>query len=400
MSDDKVVIDTLIQEHIARLISVITTEVPDSNSSDTRDAWLTSIRGKENVRRDRGRASSDLRLIFNELDNLPLGEDHWALESFVENIIQEYKDYPVAVKLQILIDVYVSLKKGQSDLEGKLLVKEVEQNIHQQTQGDVEKKHELENLLAPVNFDLRILSRECVNKILKMKGPVGFSIPYDSYPFLVNFCERVKIDLGRKKTHKVKTPLDLKPHVLNVDRAISRIMGYIDELETGDVICPVQAPPSDNDIIDDFWQKIKDHFKVALKYCLIVIMVGNPDYIFPVDVFQLNAPKLEIVDLHEWVRDIGTILDLPDYVVDIWRTEMERQCRNGDALELEEAYHHINMTKELLNAYPKYNDFLSNFLKRSMNLEGISPVNSEFSSASLSTTDIALPNLKASPSEG
>ncbi len=367
MSDSKTLIDLLIKERLDLFVSVIADEVPGGDNPDTLDGWLTSIPGRGNIQRDRGRPRSDLQLIVNDLDKLLSGDGRWALELFIRPIIQEHQNFAIAGKLKLLLEFYLSLKKKQSELRANILIEQEERRLHLGPQVENNRRLTLEKLLEPYNFDLKILARECVNMILRKHDLIGFAIPYDSYPFLVNFCERIKIDLGRKNIHPVRAPLDLKPYVMRVDRAISRIMEYKSLLETGDVICPVLVPPSEGDITNHFWKSIRDKFEADLKNCFIIIMTGSPDHNFPEGVVRLKSPQLDIFDLHEWVRDIGGVLDLPDFVIDIWRDEMERQCRNEDVLEIEEAYHHISMAKDLLNEYPEYEDFISHLLKRSVN---------------------------------
>lgn len=369
MNDNKAIIDLLIKERLDSLISTIIDEVPGSDNPTTLDAWLTRIPGRGNIQRDRGRPRSDLELIINDLDKVLLEDGHWALELFAGLIIREHQTFPIAEKLKLLVEFYISLKKKQSELRANLIIGQEEQRLNLgTTKVENDKTSTLEKLFEPYNFDLKIIARECINAILEKQGLIGFAVPYDSYHFLVNFCERIKIDLGRKHTHSVRTPLDLRPHVMRVDRAINRIMDYKSLLTAGDVICPIQVAPFDSDITSYFWQNIRNKFEQDLNNCFVIIMTGSPTYTFPKGVIKLRAPQPDRFDLHEWVRNIGHILDLPDFVIDIWRNEMERQCRNGDKFEIEEIYYHISMAKDLLNDYPEYENFLSHLLKRSVNL--------------------------------
>src|SRR5262249_35269303 len=155
MTTDESLIDTLIKELLDRFVSVIDEEVPDSVSPDTRDAWLTNIPQRGNIRRDRGRARSDIQLILNQLDELLLEDGHWALELFIKPIIQEQKGFEITGKMKALGERYVDLKKKQSELKERILKEQVEQRLHMQTPADNNKMRSLQKLLEPYNFDLK-----------------------------------------------------------------------------------------------------------------------------------------------------------------------------------------------------------------------------------------------------
>jgi TIR domain len=124
MGDSKTFVDLLIKEHLDHFVSLIIDEVPGGDNHDTHDAWLTVIPGRGNIQRDKGRPRGDLQLIVNDLDKLLLGNDRWALELFIGIIIREYQYFPIAGKLKALLEVYLSLKKKQSELQTNILIEQ------------------------------------------------------------------------------------------------------------------------------------------------------------------------------------------------------------------------------------------------------------------------------------
>ncbi|WP_414587360.1 effector-associated domain EAD1-containing protein [Scytonema sp. PCC 10023] len=208
-------------------------------------------------------------------------------------------------------------------------------------------------LLNPCYFDLDLLIEECLLELEEKRVLFGLSVPCDDDAFRESFCQRLKDEVGRRNI-QIKRPLTLNPLVNSVDRAVRVIEGYKQLLHTSNIICPIQVQVFDQNssIPDDFWLKISATFRDNLEHCLIMIMLGSEDSIFPKRVIKLKPPKFTKAHIHRWVVKATTSRGWAEQVMLQWKQKMIAGCCLGnpesELLDIRSVYDYLDYTMQLL----------------------------------------------------
>jgi hypothetical protein len=324
--------------------------IPGIDNFSTRTTLLLDIPNniKRGIDRDQSNPENDIALIVGQLAEMRLEKGKIALSIVLKNALKRSK------KLDIIAQ----------RLEEILL--------------QISEKEALKTPLSSFSFrthvfDLDNLIANCHGMILKKRGLVGFAIPCDYSAFETNFCGRLESELCKSGDKvKIKDPVSLDPKYNTQEDAIDQIKLFKLPLQRSynhrvyNIICVVRVGNFNTVVLDGFWSRLGREFSYELANRLIIIMLGNPNCVFPQNTdnfFRLSSPEFKELDIHRFVRDIVNKLNWPPWVIDKWVELMKVECLRGDVIDIRYTYSCLDdHLQELQDALSKERFILKDFL--------------------------------------
>ncbi len=298
--------------------------IPGIGNFSTRTTLLLDIPNhiKSGIDRDHSNPENDIALIVDQLAEMRLEKGKIALSIVLKNAFKRSKKLDIAPRLaEILLQISEkeALKTSSSSFSFRTHV-----------------------------FDLGNLIANCHGTILQKRGLVGFAIPCDYSAFETNFCGRLESELCKSGDKvKIKDPVSLDPKFNTQEDAIGQIKLFKLPLQRSynhrvyNIICVVRVGNFNTVVLDGFWSRLDREFSYELANRLIIIMLGNPNCVFPQNTdnfFRLSSPEFKVLDIHRFVRDIVNKLNWPPWVIDKWVKLMLVECLQGNVIDIRYTY--------------------------------------------------------------
>lgn len=311
------------QDKLVELLS----RVPLTTKFDGRTQLLDGVAGCKAFTRDESNLLKDLQLIIRRIRT-----DRVALRRLVDNVRSYLADHEV------------------SELEG--IVQEVWSRPPVPA---------LE-LGVPHRFDLDTLVEECVPKIRKHTGLLGFTLSSPCDRLIDNLCERVK-DAMSTFGGAHRRQLNAITGITSKDKAINQLQKLL-TITAHDIVC--SAVVSDDAAASEMWTVAKNQSGSVRQQRFVLFMLLKEDCTSPAGMLALQPPVFRLHHAESWWREVLHVRmwgreRLMDILHCFVRPSDERA---GDDLDIDGVYDGLADAIELLKIHTDEEQFHAAWSRR------------------------------------